>query len=131
MLDELEKDELIQIIENLKKENKALKEQLYGKVEKEETEQEQKNISREEKLNGKLDVASFQSLFKKDNIEEIVKNYGLVIVDECHDENNKPRIILATSSSIQKQVTYVACFFNAFFNIFYGINIKITFSKDT
>lgn len=29
-------------------------------------------------------MASFQSLFKKDNIEEIVKNYGLVIVDECH-----------------------------------------------
>ena len=37
-----------------------------------------------ESLNEKLDVASFQSLFKKDNIEEIVKNYGLVIVDECH-----------------------------------------------
>ena len=37
-----------------------------------------------ENLNGKLDVASFQSLFKKDNIEELVKNYGLVIVDECH-----------------------------------------------
>ena len=37
-----------------------------------------------EKLNGKLDVASFQALFKKDNIEELVKNYGLVIVDECH-----------------------------------------------
>lgn len=37
-----------------------------------------------EKPNGKLDVASFQSLFKKDNIEELVKNYGLVIVDECH-----------------------------------------------
>ena len=37
-----------------------------------------------ENLNGKLDVASFQSLFKKDNIEELVQNYGLVIVDECH-----------------------------------------------
>ena len=37
-----------------------------------------------ESLNGKLDVASFQSLFKKDNIEELVQNYGLVIVDECH-----------------------------------------------
>ena len=35
-------------------------------------------------LNGKLDVASFQSLFKKDNLEELIKNYGLVIVDECH-----------------------------------------------
>ena len=37
-----------------------------------------------ENLNGKLDVASFQSLFKKDNLEELVKSYGLVIVDECH-----------------------------------------------
>ena len=37
-----------------------------------------------EKLNGNLDVASYQSLGKKDNLEEIVKNYGLVIVDECH-----------------------------------------------
>ncbi len=37
-----------------------------------------------EKLNKKLDVASFQSLFKKDNLEELVKGYGLVIVDECH-----------------------------------------------
>lgn len=37
-----------------------------------------------EKLNGNLDVASFQSLFRKDNLEELVKNYGLVIVDECH-----------------------------------------------
>lgn len=37
-----------------------------------------------ENLTGNLDVASFQSLFKKDNIEELVKNYGLVIVDECH-----------------------------------------------
>lgn len=37
-----------------------------------------------EKINGKLDVASFQSLFKKDNLEELIKGYGLVIVDECH-----------------------------------------------
>lgn len=36
------------------------------------------------KLNGKLDVASFQTLFKKDNLEEIGSQYGLVIVDECH-----------------------------------------------
>ena len=35
-------------------------------------------------LNGKLDIASFQSLSKKDNLEEIVKDYGLIIVDECH-----------------------------------------------
>ena len=37
-----------------------------------------------ENLNGKLDIASFQSLYKKENIDEVVKNYGLVIVDECH-----------------------------------------------
>ena len=37
-----------------------------------------------EKPNGKLDIASFQSLYKKDNLEELVKDYGLVIVDECH-----------------------------------------------
>ena len=40
--------------------------------------------SGKEKPNGKLDVASFQSLFKKDNLEELVRDYGLVIVDECH-----------------------------------------------
>lgn len=37
-----------------------------------------------EKQNGKLDIASFQSLSRKDNLEEVVKDYGLVIVDECH-----------------------------------------------
>ena len=37
-----------------------------------------------ETLNGKLDIASFQSLARKDNLEELVKDYGLVIVDECH-----------------------------------------------
>ena len=37
-----------------------------------------------ENTNGKLDIASFQSLSKKDNLEELVKDYGLVIVDECH-----------------------------------------------
>lgn len=37
-----------------------------------------------ENPNGKLDVVSFQSLFKKDNLEELVKVYGLVIIDECH-----------------------------------------------
>lgn len=37
-----------------------------------------------EKLNEKLDIASFQSLFKKDNFEELIQGYGLVIVDECH-----------------------------------------------
>jgi len=58
LLKELEKDELIQIIEKLKKENKTLKEQLYGKIKKEETEQKQKNISSEEK------VRIFMEIFK-------------------------------------------------------------------
>ncbi|MCI8396307.1 MAG: DEAD/DEAH box helicase family protein [Clostridia bacterium] len=37
-----------------------------------------------DRLNGKLDIASIQSLSRKDNLEEMVQNYGLVIVDECH-----------------------------------------------
>ena len=37
-----------------------------------------------ETLNRKLDIASFQSLARKDNLEDLVKDYGLVIVDECH-----------------------------------------------
>ncbi len=37
-----------------------------------------------ETLNGKIDIASFQSLARKDNLEDLVKDYGLVIVDECH-----------------------------------------------
>ena len=37
-----------------------------------------------EKPNGKLDIATFQSLSRKDNLEELVEHYGLVIVDECH-----------------------------------------------
>lgn len=31
-----------------------------------------------------LDIASLQTLYKQDNIEEILKDYGLVIIDECH-----------------------------------------------
>ncbi|MCL2859978.1 MAG: DEAD/DEAH box helicase [Oscillospiraceae bacterium] len=37
-----------------------------------------------DKQNGKLDIALLQTLFKKDNIDAIIKNYGLVIIDECH-----------------------------------------------
>lgn len=35
-------------------------------------------------LNGKIDVAIIQSLGGKEGVKDIVKNYGLVIVDECH-----------------------------------------------
>jgi superfamily II DNA or RNA helicase len=34
--------------------------------------------------NGKLDVAMIQSLVRKEKVEDIVANYGQVIVDECH-----------------------------------------------
>lgn len=35
-------------------------------------------------LNGKIDIAIIQSLTSKDGVKDLVKNYGLVIVDECH-----------------------------------------------
>lgn len=31
-----------------------------------------------------LDIGSLQTLYKQDNIEEVLKDYGLVIIDECH-----------------------------------------------
>jgi superfamily II DNA or RNA helicase len=34
--------------------------------------------------NGRLDVAMIQSLVRKQTVEEVVANYGHVIVDECH-----------------------------------------------
>lgn len=37
-----------------------------------------------DKPNHKIDVANFQTLYKKEKLEEILKEYGLVIVDECH-----------------------------------------------
>ncbi len=36
------------------------------------------------KPNGRLDVAMIQSLVRKDNVDDLVANYGHVIVDECH-----------------------------------------------
>ena len=36
------------------------------------------------KQNGTLDVAMIQSLVKKDDVDELVTQYGHVIVDECH-----------------------------------------------
>lgn len=35
-------------------------------------------------LNGNVDVAIMQSLVSKDEVKELVRDYGLVIVDECH-----------------------------------------------
>lgn len=31
-----------------------------------------------------LDIGSLQTLYKQDNIAEVLKDYGLVIIDECH-----------------------------------------------
>lgn len=36
------------------------------------------------KANGILDVAMMQSLVRKDEVADLVANYGLIIVDECH-----------------------------------------------
>jgi hypothetical protein len=36
------------------------------------------------KVNGKLDVAMMQSLIRKDEVADLVANYGQIIVDECH-----------------------------------------------
>lgn len=35
-------------------------------------------------LNGTVDIAVMQSLVKGDDVKEFIKNYGMVIVDECH-----------------------------------------------
>lgn len=58
MLDDLNKKELIQLIEKLEKENKELKEKIYGKVEEKESPKENKVISNEEK------VKIFMEVFK-------------------------------------------------------------------
>jgi superfamily II DNA or RNA helicase len=36
------------------------------------------------KPNGRLDVATIQSLFRNDVVDDLVADYGQVIVDECH-----------------------------------------------
>lgn len=35
-------------------------------------------------LNGKVDIAIMQSSIKDNEVKEFVKDYGMVIVDECH-----------------------------------------------
>ena len=58
MLNDLNKEELIQLVEKLEKENKKLKEKIYGKVEEKETLKENKVISNQEK------VKIFMEVFK-------------------------------------------------------------------
>lgn len=50
LIEDLDKKELIQIIEKLEKENKKLKEKIYGKIEEKEISKETKAISNEEKI---------------------------------------------------------------------------------
>lgn len=35
-------------------------------------------------INGIVDVAIMQSMFNKDEVKELIRNYGMIIVDECH-----------------------------------------------
>lgn len=35
-------------------------------------------------LHGNVDIAVMQSLIDKDSVKELVRNYGMIIVDECH-----------------------------------------------
>lgn len=35
-------------------------------------------------INGIVDIAIMQSMFNKDEVKVLIKNYGMVIVDECH-----------------------------------------------
>lgn len=35
-------------------------------------------------LNGIIDIAIMQSLVRKGEVKELVKDYGMVLVDECH-----------------------------------------------
>ena len=35
-------------------------------------------------INGIVDVAIMQSMFNKDEVKDLIKNYGMIIVDECH-----------------------------------------------
>ncbi|GBU23849.1 hypothetical protein R83H12_00468 [Fibrobacteria bacterium R8-3-H12] len=39
---------------------------------------------RKKALKGIIDIAVMQSLVRGDEVKDIVKNYGMVIVDECH-----------------------------------------------
>lgn len=50
LLDNLSKKELIQLIEKLERENKELKEKIYGRIEKKEQIEKDKAISSEEKI---------------------------------------------------------------------------------
>lgn len=41
-------------------------------------------MAQEKTLNGRVDIAIMQSLIKNNEVKDFVKDYGLVIVDECH-----------------------------------------------
>ena len=58
LLEELDKNELIQMIQSLEKENRKLKEKIYGKIEENQQVEIKKNISNKEK------VKIFMEVFK-------------------------------------------------------------------
>ena len=62
--------------------------------------------------NGRLDVAMLQSLVHVNSVDDIVAQYGQVIVDECHHvsavgfengaalKSSQPRVVVATGGLI-------------------------------
>ena len=40
--------------------------------------------SRENSLHGKIDIALMQSCLEDNGVKPFVRNYGMLIVDECH-----------------------------------------------
>ncbi len=78
---------------------------------------EEKEIGRigggKHKPNKKIDVAMFQSLIRKENVDELVAEYGHVIVDECHHlpaisfervlKEVKARFIIGLTATLQRR----------------------------
>jgi hypothetical protein len=64
--------------------NEALPEQLVKRGRKKELSLIGQLGSAKNTLNGKIDITIMQSLVSGDEVKELVKDYGLIIVDECH-----------------------------------------------
>lgn len=65
------------------------------------------------KVTGKIDVAVIQSLSKKGEVDDIVSEYGQIIVDECHHisaftfeavvKNSKAKYVLGLSATVTRK----------------------------
>lgn len=95
MLEDLDKKELIQIIQKLEKENNELKEKLYGKIEEKEVEKEEKVISNEEK------VKIFMEVFK--GRTDYMQKDGQVIKLENQDIHQFVRMNLVHINVISQE----------------------------